>query len=146
MKTIAVITIVACGAISASTLPSSQAVNPGKKSSDPMGTIEGKVTIAGEPIDTGVLIIASLAKIPDPLPPLSGAKPLAIPFYMTTSRMDGTYSLEVRSSKSSYNMRAFYSVIDGGGPGAGVTVTNKTKSGVKIAAGVKVTDQNFSWP
>lgn len=106
--------------------------------------ITGTVTHGGNKIVTGVLIIASTGTITDP-PPILNAKALPNPpLYETVSGADGKYTLEVRASTTSYNMRAFYSVINSNN--RTFSTTSKTKSGIIINKGSKVSDQNFAWP
>ncbi len=111
-----------------------------------MGTINGSVSDQGEPITTGVLVVASTAAVTDPLPAIYASTAAAgVVYYSASSKSDGTYSLEVRSSTSaSYNLRAFYPVVDE--RNGTVSYTSKTDSGVSVAAGATVTGRNFLWP
>lgn len=108
------------------------------------GMITGMVTSGGNKIITGVLIIASTGTITDPLPVLNAKALPNPPLYETVSGADGKYTLEVRASGTSYNMRAFYSVINS--DNQTFTTTSKTRSGIIINKGSKVPDQNFAWP
>lgn len=108
------------------------------------GMITGAVTAGGNKIITGVLIIASTGTITDP-PPVLNAKALPNPpLYETVSGVDGKYTLEVRASGTSYNMRAFYSVPDSNN--RTFTTTSKTRTGITINKGAKASDQDFAWP
>jgi type II secretory pathway pseudopilin PulG len=91
-----------------------------------MATIEGVLTKGGNSITTGVLVIASTAAISSPLPAIYGdSAPSGPVFYSASSQADGTYSLDVRySTTSTYNLAAFYPVVD---PNSG-TVSYSTRS------------------
>ena len=109
-----------------------------------MGTIAGTVNKDGTAITTGVLVVASTAAVPDPLPTVTAASaPGQAIFYAVSSQANGTYSLDVRSSATeTYNMRAFYPVVDAN-TGA-VTYASSATTGVPVSAGV-TTPRNFSW-
>ncbi|MCX5784498.1 MAG: hypothetical protein NTX59_02305 [Elusimicrobia bacterium] len=106
--------------------------------------ITGTVMDGGNKIEAGVLIFASTGTITDPPPVLYAKAPPDSTLYTTVSGTDGKYSLEVRASRSSYNMRAFYSVPNSNNQT--FTTTSKTKSGIIVNKGSKVSDQNFAWP
>lgn len=110
-----------------------------------MGTITGSVTYNGEAITTGVLIIASSGTITDPPPAIYGssAPALSSPYYAVSSNANGTYTLEVRGSAATYNMTAFYPVVDI--ISGSVTYTTKTNTAV-VAAGGSTSGKNFAWP
>lgn len=115
-----------------------------KTKNEAAGMITGTVTVGGNKIITGVLIIASTGTITDP-PPVLNAKALPNPpLYETVSGADGKYSLEVRASGTSYNMRAFYSVMNS--DNQTFTTTSKSRSGIIVNKGSKVPDQDFTWP
>ncbi len=111
-----------------------------------MGTITGSVLSQGSPITTGVLVVASTAAVADPLPSISAASAGAGRiYYSASSKSDGSYSLEVRSSTTTaYHLRAFYPVVDE--RNGTVSFTSKTSSGVWVSAGGMTTGRNFSWP
>lgn len=109
-----------------------------------VGTIAGTVTLSSASITTGVLVVASTAAVTDPLTAVTASvSPSQAIFYSVSSQADGTYSLDVRSSSTTtYNMRAFYTVVD---PVSGaVSYTTRAASGVSVSAGV-TTLRNFSW-
>lgn len=110
-----------------------------------MGTITGTVTNNGSAITTGVLIIASTGTVSDPPPAIYGssAPALSNPFYAVSSNANGSYTLEVRGSAATYNMRSFYPVVDI--ISGTVTYTSKTNTAV-VAAGALTTGKDFSWP
>ncbi|KAF0127177.1 MAG: Cna B domain-containing protein [Elusimicrobia bacterium] len=110
-----------------------------------MGTVTGAVSFNGAPITTGVLIVASTATVPHPLPVISAsAAGAGTIYYSASSKSDGTYALEVRSSTSAaYNLRAFYPVVDD--LSGTVSYTSKTSAGVAVGAGATVL-RDFSWP
>ncbi|MGD9641908.1 MAG: prepilin-type N-terminal cleavage/methylation domain-containing protein [Elusimicrobiales bacterium] len=111
-----------------------------------LGTISGSVTDGGEAITTGVLLVASTATVPAALPAITAlTAPAQSVFYFVSSKSDGTYSLEVRSSTSAtYNLRAFYPKVDGNS--GSVTHTSKSLSSISVSAGGEVTGKNFAWP
>jgi len=106
--------------------------------------ITGTDTDGGNKIKAGVLIFASTGIITDPPPVLFAKTPPASILYTTVSGADGKYSLAVRASRSSYNMRAFYSVPDSNN--RTFSTTSKTRSGIIVNKDSKVSDQNFTWP
>lgn len=111
-----------------------------------LGTISGSVTAGGSPITTGVLVVASTVAVPSPLSAIyASLAPSQAVFYSISSKSDGTYSLEVRSSTTStYNIRAFYPVVDLNT--GSVSYTSTTTAAVSVGAGAEVTGRNFSWP
>jgi hypothetical protein len=111
-----------------------------------MGTIAGSVKDGGYAITTGVLVVASTAAVPDPLPAINAATAPALPvIYSVSSRADGAYSLEVRASTSAlYNVRAFYPVVNAAS--GTVAYTSKLKTGLSVGAGALLSNQDFIWP
>ena len=109
-----------------------------------IGTISGTVTSGGTAITTGVLVVASTAAVNDPLPTITASvAPSQAIYYSVSSMADGTYSLEVRSSTSTtYNMRAFYPIVDT--TSGAVTYTTKTSTGVSVNS-TAITSRNFAW-
>lgn len=109
-----------------------------------MGYISGSVkTAAGANITTGVLIIASGGTIADPPTSVyaSSAPAYSNPIYAGSSQADGTYSLAVRAG--SYNMSAYYPIVD---PFTGnVTYTRKTTTVTGVTGGNTTGGQNFTW-
>jgi len=107
-----------------------------------MGQVAGIVKAGGQPINSGVLIVASTATVPNPLPALSSATLVAAVFYAASSLEDGTYSMDVRGSTTSlYNIAAFYTTLSGSTP---ITST-RTVSGITVTAGQTTSGVNFSW-
>ena len=107
------------------------------------GLITGKLMDHGQAVNTGALVMASVAPIPNPPPTLRMSKPPVPTLFSASAGADGTYSIEVDPSAKPYHLRAFYPVMDN----AGNTVTySKAASGMMVdRPGVKV-EQNFSWP
>ncbi len=108
-----------------------------------MGTFTGTVSAGGNPITTGVIIMASTGTLSYPPPNITGSGAGQI-YYATMSQPDGSYSLLVRGSNSStsytYNLLAIYpSVNEGNGA---VSVTSQSQSG-SVNAGQSQT-VNFS--
>ncbi|MCX5784424.1 MAG: carboxypeptidase-like regulatory domain-containing protein [Elusimicrobia bacterium] len=109
-----------------------------------MGTITGSVTNGGAAITTGVLIVASTAAVPDPLPAVyAQTSPAQTILYSVSSQADGTYSLDVRSG-GTYQMRAFYPMVNV--QTGSVSYTSKTLSSVVVIATATATGKNFTWP
>ncbi len=111
-----------------------------------MGTIVGTVKKNGSAITTGVLIIASTATVPDPpADVVASSAPALAAFYSGSSQVDGAYSLDVRgSTTTTYNVRAFYPIVDLN-TGA-VSYTSKYLTGISVSAGATISGQNFTWP
>jgi len=107
-----------------------------------MGTVIGAVKLSGQPIRSGVLIVASTATISFPLPALSSSTMAGSVIYADSSLEDGTYSLDIRGSTTSvYNMAAFYTTMSGSTP----VVSTKTVSGVTVTSGQRGPTVNFLW-
>jgi hypothetical protein len=107
-----------------------------------MGHVTGNVTVGGQPIKSGVLMIASTATIPIPLPALSSATLSAAVFYGDSSLEDGTFSLDIRGSTSSlYNMVGIYTVMSGTTP----VISTRTASGITVTSGQTTSGVNFAW-
>ena len=110
-----------------------------------LGSITGAVTAGGAPLRTGALIVvttATLAGTPPAPPSLSSATLTGSPYYVASSREDGTYRVEVRQSTSpAYRVYAYYITYPGGAP----TINAQSASGVQVLAGQTTTGVNFSW-
>ena len=110
-----------------------------------MATIEGVLTKGGASITTGVLVIASTASISSPLPAIRGdTAPSGAVFYSASSQADGTYVLDVRySTTSTYNLAAFYPVVDTNS--GAVSYSSRSLTGFWVnTAGASVI-KNLSW-
>lgn len=110
-----------------------------------MATITGTVTQSSAAIATGVLIVASTATISSTSgpPAISSATLLSGSIYATSSKEDGTYSLDVRQSTNpTYNIYAYYPLVSRSGV---VSISTKTITGVSIYEGQTVSGENFSW-
>ena len=107
------------------------------------GLIAGKLMDHGQAVNTGALIMASVAPIPNPPPVIRASKPPVPTIFSETAGADGTYSIEVDPSVKPYHLRAFYPVMDN----AGNTVTySKAASGMMVDRPGVTVEQNFSWP
>ena len=85
---------------------------------------------------------ATLAGTPPAPPSLSSATLTGSPYYVASSREDGTYRVEVRQSTSpAYRVYAYYITYPGGAP----TINAQSASGVQVLAGQTTTGVNFSW-
>lgn len=112
-----------------------------------LGTIYGSVSSAGSPISTGVLIVVTtvtLAGSPPAPPALSSATLTSSPYYITSSKEDGSYSVDVRQSTSpAYHAYAYYNTIS---PAGAVTIQSLTLSNLAVLAGQVVsTGTTFAW-
>lgn len=111
-----------------------------------LGTIMGAVTAGGKTIPTGVLIVVTtttLAGSPPAPPTLSSNTLTSSPYYISSSREDGTYSVDVRQSTSpAYKIYGYYTTLNSAGA---VTIQSQTLSNVQVLAGSSVTGNNFAW-
>ncbi len=107
-----------------------------------VGKIKGKVTLAGKPISTGVLIIATPTTITFP-PDLSINSLTSVPYFITNSYEDGTYTLEViGSSVTTYNVYGFYTTYGADN----VPIINKKEIlNLTVLPGSEVLNKNFEW-
>lgn len=110
-----------------------------------LGTISGTVTSGGVPIATGVLIVVTtrtLSGSPPAPPNLSTASLSNSAFYITSSREDGTYSVDVRESTNPvYNIYGYYYATNNTGSSAS---TSKTDT-AGILAGQTTGQHNLAW-
>lgn len=110
-----------------------------------LGAITGSVTAGGQPIRTGVLIVATtgtFAGAPPAPPSLSTASLTSSAIYATSSGEDGTYHLEVRhSTNPAYRVYAYYTTFSAGSP----TINSITNTGVQVTAGATTSGVNFAW-
>jgi hypothetical protein len=105
------------------------------------GTITGGVSVSSDIIKTGVLIIVSTQGIAGSPPALSSSTLAGAPYYSANSSEDGTYSVSVRGSTTTYRVSAFYPQMNG----STVTISTKVVTGVTVTAGVTTTGVNFTW-
>lgn len=106
------------------------------------GSINGSVTNNSAAVTSGALIIASTAAIASSPPAIVASSASAMsPFYMVSSKADGTYALPVRGANT-YFLSAYVPVISNTG---GVTVTTKTYTGIVVPVGGNTT-QNIALP
>lgn len=110
-----------------------------------LGTISGSVTAGGAPIATGVLIVATTMTFsgsPPAPPTLSTATLSNAAVYITSSREDGTYSVEVRGSDDdTYNIYGYYY------PNANGGASSDTYRGATadVQAGQSSTGHDLAW-
>lgn len=102
-------------------------------------TVTGTVTASGAPITTGVLLVVTTATIAGALPPyMSTAILNGAPYYMASSRSDGTFTLEVRTgtgvSTLDYNVYGWYTTYPGGVP-----TPSKQNTTITVTGGVSAT-------
>jgi len=107
-----------------------------------LGSVSGRVTLSGNPIQSGVLVVISTTVISVPPPALSSASLTTSAYYANSSKEDGTYSVDVRSSTSTvYNAAAFYVYLNNQTP----VISSRTLSGITVTGGNATTGQNFAW-
>jgi hypothetical protein len=107
-----------------------------------MGQVQGSVTVGGQPIKSGVLIVASTQTVSLPPPALSSNTLTSAAYYADTSNESGIYSLSVRGSTTSvYNVTAFYMQLNDNTP----VISTATLSNVTVTAGSATTGVNFAW-
>jgi hypothetical protein len=105
------------------------------------GFITGGVTVGGNVLQTGVLVVASTATIVNP-PSLSTTTLLGAGYYVGSSLESGNYFLEVRGSTNPrYNIYAFYPTWNGS---VWTTVVRSSLS-VSVAPGETKTGIGFAW-
>ncbi len=110
-----------------------------------LGTIAGNVTAGGIPIATGVLIVVTtktLAGSPPAAPALSTATLTDSAYYITSSREDGTFSVDVRGSTNPvYRVYGYYYASANGGADSG---TSRTAT-ASVLAGQTTSQVNLAW-
>jgi prepilin-type N-terminal cleavage/methylation domain-containing protein len=105
------------------------------------GFITGGVTVGGDVLRTGVLVVASTAAIVNP-PSLSTTTLLGAGYYVASSLESGSYLLEVRGSTNPrYNIYAFYPTWNG----SIWTTVVRSSTNVSVAAGETKTGIGFAW-
>jgi type II secretory pathway pseudopilin PulG len=103
------------------------------------GTLAGAATHQGNPISTGVLVIASVAALPASPPDIDSAFRGAGAFYYSgSSRSDGNYSFKVKNG--TYTVSAWYTTFNGDTP----TVTRKDQASVVVFPRT-TTNLDLSW-
>lgn len=110
-----------------------------------LGTIQGSVTLGGQTLRTGTLIVvttATLAGSPPAPPSLSTASLVSAPYYLASTHEDGTYSVDVRQSTSpAYHVYAYYTSYSGSTP----QINALTQTNVQVLSGQTVTGVDFAW-
>jgi len=108
-----------------------------------LGKISGKVTYAGKPISTGVLIIASTTTISVP-PVISTSTLTGPPYFITSSYEDGRYILEViGSTTTKYNLYGYYTTYDiiTKKP----TIKSKSRTDITVLPGYETSNQDLDF-
>ncbi len=110
-----------------------------------LGAITGSVSVSGQPLRTGALIVVTtttLAGTPPAPPALSSATLTGSPYYLASSGEDGTYRVEVRQSTSTtYRVYAYYVTYPGGAP----SISAQQQTNVGVLSGQTVSGVNFAW-
>ena len=108
-----------------------------------LGSITGSVSLSAQPLRTGVLIVATTATITGAPPALSTATLASAPRYVTSSKEDGTFQVDVRQSTDpAYKVYAYYTTLTSTG---GVVIQSASTSGVQVLSGQTVSGINFAW-
>lgn len=93
------------------------------------GAISGSVSDASGLITSGALIVAATGTIASTPPAIVGSSaPAMTPYYMISSKADGTYNLPVRGANT-YYVAVYVPVING----ASVSITTKNYTSVYVA-------------
>ena len=112
-----------------------------------LGTVSGNVTLSGNPISTGVLLVittSTLSGSPPAPPALSSNTLTSSPYYIGSSREDGSFSVAVRQSTSpAYNVYGYYTTI---GPTGTVTISAKSLTSIPVLAGQTTGPFLLQWP
>ncbi len=110
-----------------------------------LGRIEGTVSDSGNPIKTGVLLIATTSTITGSPPALSVQTLTGASYFVNSSFEDGTYYLEVIGSTTTpYNVYAYYVVFSTSQPDVPV-IRTKSQSNIYVNQGEEKEGVNFSW-
>lgn len=106
------------------------------------GSIGGTVSDASGLITSGALLIASTAAISSTPPSIAASSsPALTPYYMVSSKADGSYVLPVRGGMT-YNLSAYVPVVAANGT---VSITTKTYSGIAVSVSA-ATAKNVTIP
>jgi type II secretory pathway pseudopilin PulG len=93
------------------------------------GNITGTVSDASGFVTSGALLVASTSSISSTPPSVVGSSaPAMTPYYMVSSKADGTYTMPVRGSNT-YYISVYVPIISG----ASVSITTKTYSNVYVS-------------
>jgi hypothetical protein len=99
------------------------------------GSIYGTVTNGTSLVTSGALIIASTNTISSSPPSIAASSaPAQTPYYMISSKADGTYALPVRGG-STYNLSAYVPTVSASGL---ISITTKTYTGIAVSVGGNV--------
>jgi len=102
-----------------------------------VGYISGTVTAGGQPIPTGVLIVATTGTITGMLPDVDATlRSSGLVYYMATSGGTGRYTLSVRNG--TYNLYAWYTDASG-------NATPRSLTGVTVNPGQTTTADELTW-
>lgn len=100
------------------------------------GSIVGTVSDASGLVTSGALLVASTATIASTPPQIAGSSaPALTPYYMASSRADGSYELPLRGG-ATYNLSVYVPVIAADGS---VSITTKTYSSIVVTPSASTT-------
>lgn len=100
------------------------------------GSISGSVRNGSDLVTSGALVVASTNSISSSPPTIAASSaPAQTPYYMTSSKADGTYSLPVRGA-ATYYLSVYVPVVGNSGS---VSITTKTYSGIYVSVSQGVT-------
>jgi len=107
-----------------------------------LGKISGVVKYQGQPIQSGVLIIATTVAFTVP-PTLSTSTLTGPAYFITNSYEDGTYKLEVIGSTTTrYRIYGYYPIYDATGK---PTILSTTLTNIQVLPGQEVTNVNLNF-
>jgi len=107
-----------------------------------LGKISGVVKYQGQPIQSGVLIIATTIAFTVP-PTLSTSTLTGPAYFITNSYEDGTYKLEVIGSTTTrYRIYGYYPIYDATGK---PTILSTTLTNIQVLPGQEVTNVNLNF-
>jgi hypothetical protein len=105
------------------------------------GNIYGTVSDASGLLTSGALLVASTSSISSTPPSVVGSSaPAMTPYYMVSSRADGTYTMPVRGSNT-YYLSVYVPIISG----STVSITTKTYSNIYVSPSATTT-RNITVP
>lgn len=111
-----------------------------------LGTVSGNVTLGGSKLTTGTLIVvttSALAGSPPNLPSLSSASLTGAAYYVTSSKEDGTFTIDVRQSTNpAYNVYGYYETVN---PSGGITIQSQTIGNVQVLSGSTTVVSTLAW-
>src|ERR1039458_7381273 len=107
-----------------------------------LGTVTGSVTLGGQPLQSGVLVVVATGTLPTPLPAISSSTASNSAYYAGSSKENGTYSVDVRGDASTfYTVSGYYMYMSGGIP----IISSKTVTNVTVTAGQTTSGVDIAW-